>query len=482
MKENNRNRTSQQITRNGERRVRSGQSADTRKRSYEEIPAPSLGHKKTGPTIQERAQQHRQAAQPGNKNNANENKKRVKKQPEVQKQATSPSLLSKILNHDKQAGPPDFLIVELVTILLVIGLIMVFSASSYRSLLESSNAFSYFIRQLVMATAGVVAMIVIMFLSPKIFAKVAPIALLFVTGLIVYTLFNGEETLGATRWVTIAGMRFTPSELAKPLMIICAADLVKDDWRDMYRSRENLCMLGLLLVNLVLIASEDLGSALAIFGGCFALFIVAGISKRVILGTIAAGLLGVVAACIQEPYRVHRILGFLNQTEADAASGSAYQLVQSLYAFGSGGLFGVGLGNSGQKLLYLPGMHTDFIYSVIGEELGIVGALLVLGLFIALGWRGFWIATRIEDAYKSYLAFGATAIILVQALINMGVAVGVLPVTGITLPFISYGGTSVFVSLTLVGILLNMSRYADKKSSQEKRRKRQHTTLNKQES
>ena len=166
-------------------------------------------------------------------------------------------------------------------------------------------------------------------------------------------------------------------------------------------------------------------------------------------------------------------MGFLSQTEADAASGSAYQLVQSLYAFGSGGLFGVGLGNSGQKLLYLPGMHTDFIYSVIGEELGIIGALLVLGLFLAFAWRGFWIATHIEDSYKSYLAFGCTSIITVQALINMGVAVGVLPVTGITLPFISYGGTSLIITLSIVGILLNMSRYADKDKPRKSRK--QHT-------
>lgn len=350
---------------------------------------------------------------------------------------------------------------------------MVFSASSYRSLLENGNAYSYFIRQLAYGVMGVFAMLFIMNISPEWFRRIAPAALCVVTVLVIYTIFNGEESLGATRWVTIAGIRFTPSEFAKPLMVICTADLIKDSVYDVKKDRGNIMIFAVMLIALLAIASEDLGSALAIFGGCFSMFIVAGLSKKGMLAVVGAGLLGVVAACIQEPYRLQRILGFLSQTEADAVSGSAYQLVQSLYAFGSGGLFGVGLGNSGQKLLYLPGMHTDFIYSVIGEELGIIGALLVLGLFMAFAWRGFWIAAHIEDSYKSYLAFGCTSIIIVQALINMGVAVGVLPVTGITLPFISYGGTSLVITLIIVGILLNMSRFVAKDKP---RKNRNHST------
>ena len=430
---------------------------------------------KREPTIQERAEKHRienehkykQETHGQSVNNQRPKKKEPNQRTAAPKKSSSKSkksaIKSKLFHKDKdiQDGP-DFFIVYVVTILVVIGLVMVFSASSYRSLIEYGTAYSYFLRQFVYAIIGLGVMAVVAVISPDIFNKIAPIALFGVLLLVIYTIFNGEESLGATRWVTIGGIRFTPSEFAKPLMVICTADLIKNDPYDIFRGKNNIAVFAMMIVAVIAIASEDLGSAIAIVGGCFFIFCIAGITKRDVVIVMIAGILCVVAACIQEPYRIHRILGFLSQTEADAASGSAYQLVQSLYAFGSGGLFGVGIGNSGQKLLYLPGMHTDFIFSVIGEELGIIGALLVVALFMIFMWRGFWIAAHIEDTYKSYLAFGCTAIISVQALINMGVAVGLLPVTGITLPFISYGGTSLVMSLLIVGILLNMSRYADK--------------------
>ncbi|MEE0511454.1 MAG: putative lipid II flippase FtsW [Peptococcaceae bacterium] len=431
------------------------------------------------PSLQERAEQHRReheketneqqrvvksrTVQSQHKKDVQSPTKTRKKQKSKKTSPKEPGVLDKIfVRGSAAAGAPDFFIMEVVAILLAIGLIMVFSASSYRSLLENGNAYSYFIKQTASAVMGIVVAFAVMMMNPGIFQKLAPVLLILVFFLLLFTLFAGEESLGATRWVTIAGIRFQPSEMAKPLMVICTADLIKNGPYEFVKDRNGIMTFLMILATFAVIALEDLGSALAICGGCFAMFIVAGLSKRWILGVIGAGI-GVVAIyCIMEPYRIQRLLGFINQTDADAASGSAYQLVQSLYAFGSGGLFGVGLGNSGQKLLYLPGMHTDFIYSVIGEEFGIVGALLVLGLFMAFAWRGFWLATRIEDTFKSYLAFGETAIITVQALINMAVAVGVCPVTGITLPLISYGGTSLVITLTIIGILLNMSRYADK--------------------
>lgn len=420
------------------------------------------------PSIQERAARHRREheMQERLQDTTAYPKAPVRKKSKKKKKFKVPGIFERWMPEDTSAlGAPDFLVLEIAAVLLVIGLIMVFSASSYRSLLENGSAFGYFIPQVEFAVLGIVVMVIMILMAPEIFYKLAPYALLVVFALLVYTLFNGEETLGAVRWITIAGIRFTPSELAKPLMVICAASLLRngaEDVRVMLADRNSFLVFVLMIATLGIIAKEDLGSALAIFGGCFAMFIVAGLPKRWITGVLGLGLGVVVVYCIIEPYRIQRILGFLNQTDADAASGSAYQLVQSLYAFGSGGLFGVGLGNSGQKLLYLPGMHTDFIYSVIGEELGIIGALFVLALFMVFAWRGFWLATRIEDTTRSYLCFGATAIITVQALINMGVAVGVLPVTGITLPFISYGGTSLVVTLIIVGLIVNMSRYADK--------------------
>lgn len=433
-----------------------------------------------GPSLAERAEKHRRelheqeraAQHPHEQRQAPQSRlQQPQKKKKQQAQKKEPGFVDKIFvraNVVPGVSAPDYLVMEIVAVLLAIGLIMVFSASSYRSLLENGSAFSYFIRQCAAAVIGIIVAFFVMMLNPSIFRSLAPILLILVFALLVYTLFAGEESLGATRWVTIAGVRFQPSEMAKPLMVICTADLIRNGAYGFVKDenglfdRNNLIIFGLILATFGVIAVEDLGSAMAIFGGCFAMFIVAGLSKRGIVAVVVAGLIVVAAYCIAEPYRIQRLFGFINQTDADAASGSAYQLVQSLYAFGSGGLFGVGLGNSGQKLFYLPGMHTDFIYSVIGEEFGIVGALLVLGLFMALAWRGFWIATRIDDPFKSYLAFGATAIIVVQALINMAVAVGVCPVTGITLPLISYGGTSLLVTLLTIGILLNMSRYADK--------------------
>lgn len=430
-----------------------------------------------GPSLQERAEQHRRDMQQQEvaaqhsatqqplkdthvKEKTSSKKRKKQKAPSKPKK---PGLLDAILvRGNAVAGAPDYFIMEVVAVLLAIGLVMVFSASSYRSLLENGNTYSYFIRQTASAVIGIAAAFVVMLLKPGIFQKVAPACLVLVFILLLFTLFAGEESLGATRWVTIAGVRFQPSEMAKPLMVICTADLVKNGPTDFAKDRNGIVTFLMLVATFGVIALEDLGSAMAIFGGCFAIFIVAGLSKRGIFGVVLAGFGVVGVYCAMEPYRIQRIFGFINQTDADAANGSAYQLVQSLYAFGSGQLFGVGLGNSGQKLLYLPGMHTDFIYSVIGEEFGLVGALLVLGLFMAFAWRGFWLATRIDDPFKSYLAFGATAIITVQALINMAVAVGVCPVTGITLPLISYGGTSLVITLMIVGVLLNMSRYADK--------------------
>ena len=432
-----------------------------------------------GPSLQERAEEHRRALyeeeRAAQEVQMPQGKPQTKPHPKKKKQKKAPKQVPGFVdkffvraNVVPGVGAPDYFIMEVVAVLLAIGLIMVFSASSYRSLLEFGNAYHYFVNQCVAAVLGIVVAFFVMMLKPSIFQALAPILLIFVFGLLIYTLFAGEESLGATRWVTIAGVRFQPSEMAKPLMVICTADLIKHGAYGFVKDengafdRMNILTFLLIIGTFAIIAVEDLGSAMAIFGGCFAMFIVAGLTKRWILGVILAGIGVVVAYCIAEPYRIQRIFGFLNQTDADAASGSAYQLVQSLYAFGSGGLFGIGLGNGGQKLFYLPGMHTDFIYSVIGEEFGIVGALLVLGLFMALAWRGFWLTMRIDDPFKSYMAFGATAIIVVQALINMAVAVGVCPVTGITLPLISYGGTSLLVTLLTIGVLLNMSRYADK--------------------
>jgi len=170
-----------------------------------------------------------------------------------------------------------------------------------------------------------------------------------------------------------------------------------------------------------------------------------------------AGIATVAGLIVQEPYRLNRIIGYLDPWAH--ASKEGYQTINSLYALGSGGLFGMGLGNSRQKLDFLPEQHTDFIFAILGEELGFVGALLVIMLFFLLAWRGYRTALRCPDAFGSFLAVGITTTIVFQAFINMGVVTGLLPVTGISLPFISYGGSSLLFSMIGVGLLLNISKY-----------------------
>jgi len=218
-----------------------------------------------------------------------------------------------------------------------------------------------------------------------------------------------------------------------------------------------LPILGLLGVIAGLIMLQpDLGTTLVIAATAFFMLIAAGARATHIGSLIGIGLGLVVASIVAAPYRMRRIFAFLDPW-ADPL-GKGYQTIQALLALGPGGLFGLGLGQSRQKFLYLPENHTDFIFAMIGEELGFVGASLVILLFFLFAWRGFRVAMRAPDPFMGFLAVGLTAMVAIQAMINMGVVSGVLPVTGITLPFISYGGTSLVFTMLGVGVLLNISR------------------------
>jgi len=189
----------------------------------------------------------------------------------------------------------------------------------------------------------------------------------------------------------------------------------------------------------------------------FLMMYCAGVRKRFLTGTLVLGAVVVVAAIIYEPFRVNRIMAYLDPW-ADP-TGSGWQTVQSLLALGSGGLSGVGLGSGSSKLFYLPARHTDFIFSVLGEELGFLGCIFVIVVFVLFIWRGMLVAVKMPDKFGSLLALGIICAMSIQAFINLGVVSGLLPVTGVTLPFISYGGTSLAVCLTMAGMLLNLSRY-----------------------
>lgn len=360
---------------------------------------------------------------------------------------------------DKNRHSPDFIVFFVAMILLSIGIIMVFSSSAYSSDISHGDMYFYLRRQLINALVGIIALVFAMNIHYKVLYKFANPILIGTMFLLILTLLVGKVSGGAGRWLGVGGVVFQPSEIVKLAMVIFMA-------RSLSLNQKNLKYFGkgllpqLIILGAVcalILAQPDLGTAVAVAGTVYLLLAVAG-AKLLHLAMLAgAGLVAVVAAIVAEPYRLRRVIAFINPYEDPIGAG--YQTIQSLLALGSGGLFGMGLGNGRQKLLYIPERHTDFIYAVLGEELGFIGAAFIIVLFIIFVWRGFKIAVSAPDYFTSLVAAGITIMISFQALMNIGVVTGSLPVTGITLPFISYGGSSLLFTLAGVGILLGISRY-----------------------
>lgn len=363
----------------------------------------------------------------------------------------------------------DRVILQLTLLFLAIGLIMVLSASSYRALMEHSDAYYFFKRQFAFAIIGLIAMLILSVVNVEWIKRFSFPAAIVVIILLLLVFLIGDEALGAKRWIQIGSIRFSPADLAKPIGVVYFARFLEMQGKTLTQLNGFAVAAGVMMIYPVIIVVEDLGTALALFATLFAMLVVAGAPRNYLGGTFLLGLAGVGMAILAQPYRMARMVGFLDPFAPENMQGEGWQLVQSLYALGSGGLFGTGLGNSGQKMMYLPEMHTDFIFSVICEELGFIGGFLVFSLFVVFVWRGYWLAMRIEDPFKSLCCFGLVTVIGVQAFINIGVAVGVLPITGITLPFISYGGTSLAVSLATVGFILNLSRYAEPRGKKKRK-------------
>lgn len=339
---------------------------------------------------------------------------------------------------------------------------MVFSSSAATSYVRNSgDAFFYVKRQSMWAIIGLLAMFSIMKIDIYRIRKYTGLALVGGIFLLILVIIPGVGTSvkGSTRWLGIGTLSFQPSEVMKLIMVLFMAKSLS-----MYQDRikyfvqglaPHLAVLG--ITCLLILMQPDLGTAVAIAGTTFILFVAAG-AKIIHLGGLGALGVAVVSAAIYlEPYRMKRFTAFIDPW-ADP-SGSGFQIIQSLYALGSGGLAGVGLTNSKQKYLYLPEQHTDFIYAIIGEELGFMGTAIVIALFFLFVWRGLRIAVTAPDSYTSLVAVGITSMIALQAIINIGVVTGSMPVTGITLPFISFGGSSLVFTLIGVGLLLNISRY-----------------------
>lgn len=343
--------------------------------------------------------------------------------------------------------------------LLLIGIIMTYTSSAVKGYLYYGDPYHYFKAELVWVGLGLVAMTIALLVDWRFLYKwTKPILYsAFVLLVLVKVPGIGKEVNGATRWVGIGPLSIQPSEVIKLAMVLAMARfLAKDPYQVLSFRRGILPSLGLLgLVCALIMLQPDLGTTLVLAATVFFMLLAVGAKLWHMAGLGFAGVGLVAASIIAAPYRLRRIFAFLDPW-ADP-SGKGYQSIQSLLALGPGGLFGLGLGQSRQKFLYLPENHTDFIFAMIGEELGFVGASLVVLLFFLFIWRGFRVAMKAPNLFLSLLAVGLTSLIGIQAMVNMGVVTGVLPVTGITLPFLSYGGTSLLFTMVGVGLLLNIS-------------------------
>ncbi|NLM39728.1 MAG: putative lipid II flippase FtsW [Firmicutes bacterium] len=357
-----------------------------------------------------------------------------------------------------RGGKPDILVFAAVIALLAIGLIMVFSASSVMGISDYGDPYHYVQRQSILAVVGLVALFVLMRVDYHIFKSLALPGLVISFVLLVAVLFVGQGAGGATRWVRVGGFNLQPSELSKLAMINYAAVYISTKRERVRRFFSGLLPLLVILgIKFGLIMLEpDFGTGAALVFSTMVVIFAGGVHLGQLFALSAAALPVVYQLMIKEEYRLRRLLAFRDPW-ADP-TGAGWSIIQSLLAIGSGGLFGLGLGRSRQKFSYLPEHHTDFIFAILCEELGFVGGALVILLFFVLAWRGLRIALQAKDLYGSLLAVGITSIIAFQALINIGVVTGSLPVTGIPLPFISHGGSSLLTSLAGVGVLLSISR------------------------
>ncbi|GAB6181888.1 putative lipid II flippase FtsW [Desulfotomaculum defluvii] len=357
--------------------------------------------------------------------------------------------------------PPDFLLFLTVLMLLSVGLVMVFSSSEYVTMVRYGDSFYFFKRQLLWALLGLIVMFFMMhFDYYRLKRWIGPIVCLgFLLLLAVLLPGIGQVVNGSRRWINLGFMAFSPAELVKICLIMFVAFGLSKRGEKIKNFKDGLLpyLIVMGVAALMILMQPDLGTTIVLCGTIFIMFFAAGAKLSHLGGLMGLGGLGVCAAIYLEPYRMQRFLAFLDP-EKDP-QGTGYHIIQSLYALGSGGLFGMGLGQSKQKFLYLPENHTDFIFAILGEELGFIGASLVVLLFIMFVWRGLKIAVTSPDPFGSLLAAGITSGIALQAFINMGVVTGSMPVTGVPLPFISYGGTSLLFTLMGIGIILNISKY-----------------------
>ena len=369
----------------------------------------------------------------------------------------------------RAAKSVDIPFLVLVLLLLTVGLIMLYSASFAQSRYDTSYESStrYLQKQGLCAVIGLVCMWVFSRIPAKLWMRLAwPVYGLSI-GLLLLVLVMGQSVNGARRWINIAGIQFQPSEIAKFAVILLFARLTRLFGSRTKEFRYGVLGFGLALLGiLVPLALEKHLSAIMLIGmvGVCMMF-VAGTGKQWLAAGAAAAAVFVLIYITFMGYAGDRVTAWLHPEKDPGDTG--YQILQSLYAIGSGGVFGLGLGKSRQKYLYLPFQYNDYIFAVICEELGLVGAILIIALFSLMIIRGYWIALRASDRFSTVLASGLVTLIAVQTVLNLGVVTNLLPSTGIALPFFSYGGTALAVNLGEMGVLLSVSRQRNETKSQE---------------
>ncbi len=379
--------------------------------------------------------------------------------PEVISAEEQQTLAQLEMSLPRVAGKIDSVMLTAVLALLCIGVVMVYSASSFLAARYQGDASYYFQRELVWVCVGLVAMLVTMRVDYRYWRRFSLAGMLVILPLLVIVLKFGVTVYGASRWLAIGSfLSFQPSELTKLVLALYIAD-----WLARKGNQVGTFLYGLapfvILVGIVLglvMLENDMGTAIIIAGIATVMFFTAGANITQFLLALACGGLIFLKEAFKG-YRYYRLAGFLNPF--NDITGINLQLYQGLLAFGSGNWFGLGLGASREKAGYLPFPFTDSIFPIVGEELGFLGCALVVILFLCLAFRGFRLARRSQDLYGALLATGLTTWLILQAFINIGANTATIPYTGVPLPFISFGGSSIIVSLAAVGILLNISRY-----------------------
>ena len=354
----------------------------------------------------------------------------------------------------------DFVLFIAILLLILFGLIMIYSASSIWAEYKFHDSFKYVKQQALFIGIGIFLLITVSKIDYMFYYKKTNPILLVCLFLLVLVLIPGIGSVrnGSQSWFGIGSFGIQPSEFAKLGLIIFTAKYLADNQKYLRDFKKGVIpiLLVLFLVFGLIMLQPDFGTGMIIIVSILAMLFVAGVNMKFFLGLGAVGVVGIVVLIAIAPYRMDRITSFLNPWSDPLGTG--FQIIQSLYAIGPGGLLGQGFLNSRQKQFYLPEPQTDFIFSIISEEFGVLGVIIVAGLFLTVLWRGIDIALKTENPFGKYLAFGMVFQIMIQTVMNLMVVIGLIPVTGVTLPFLSYGGSSLLISLISIGILLNISR------------------------